>query len=535
MLSPDHQAYRAGLRSWCRTHGREPDVAAQLTRYGNALVVLWELDLAPARPVLQACYAPDPRGGDPWDPLVMLRCLLLAVLVGQPSLNDWVADLKANRVLRVLASLPGEDAPGVGTCYDFLHRLHNGPVRRACAHQDRPSDAERRRAETPRHLQKAERPPKEKKKRGRRRKTDPAPVVAPAVTERLVAELEQARALANPHDLLARLSAILLTVGVAASAQRGLLGKLSQVRAAGDGSALVTGASRQGKRVCGHPKTERCECPKRFSDPEAQFGWDEHRKTFFFGHHFYEISVSSEGHDLPLAIRLDPGNASDFTASLQTFERLRKDLRATLPELAITTFIADSGHDGEPVYRFLLDRGAAPVIPLKGPAPATHPQRPDLKLSARGVPTCQAGAEMTSWGSAGPGRKVFVCPVKAGKLKTCPLAPADQPDWLCQPGTRLGPVVGVKVDDNPRLCPPIPRNSPGYQPLMNLRSGCERSNSVKKEAFKLEAARHRRSSFWLIRLHLIALLQHARAWVARVAPADLVADLLSPNTQPQAA
>jgi hypothetical protein len=28
---------------------------------------------------------------------------------------------------------------------------------------------------------------------------------------------------------------------------------------------------------------------------------------------------------------------------------------------------------------------------------------------------------------------------------------------------------------------------------------------MKKESFKLEAARHRRPSFWLIRLHLIAL------------------------------
>lgn len=526
MPSPDHQAYRAGVRAWCRAHRHEPDVAAQLTRFGTALVVLWELDLAPARPVLQACYAPLPRGGDPWDPLVMLRCLLLAALVKQPAINDWVDDLRANRVLRVLAGLLGEDVPGVGTFYDFFHRLHNGPIRRSCEHQLRPSDAERQRARTPRQLKKAERPPKEKKKPGRRRKGDPAPVVDPAVTERLVAELQAARDQSNPADLQARLAAILLTVGVHESAQRGLLGKLGQLRVTGDGSALVTGASSQGRRVCGHPRTQHCDCPKRYSDPDAQFGWDHYRQIYFFGHHFYEIQVNSEGNDLPLAIRLDPGNASDFTASLLTFERLRKDLRVTLPELAIKIFIADSGHDSEPTYRFLLGHGVTPVMPLKSPAPATHPKRPDVHLSPRGVPTCQAGAEMTSWGSAGPERKIFVCPVKAGKLPTCPLAPPEQPDWRCQPGTRLGPAVVIKVDDNPRLCPPIPRNSPGYQPLMNLRSGCERSNSVKKETFKLEAAHHRRSSFWLIRLHLIALLQHARAWVARASPADLVADLL---------
>jgi hypothetical protein len=42
------------------------------------------------------------------------------------------------------------------------------------------------------------------------------------------------------------------------------------------------------------------------------------------------------------------------------------------------------------------------------------------------------------------------------------------------------------------------RTTDRYADLMKLRSGTERSNSVKKEAFALEAARHRRSSFWLI-------------------------------------
>jgi hypothetical protein len=61
---------------------------------------------------------------------------------------------------------------------------------------------------------------------------------------------------------------------------------------------------------------------------------------------------------------------------------------------------------------------------------------------------------------------------------------------------------------------------------MKLRAGCERSNAVKKERFRLEHARHRRASFWLIRLHLIALLQHARAWVAGRSALDFVRELI---------
>lgn len=52
MPSPDHEAFRADLRAWCRIHDHEPGVAAQLSRYREALAILWDMDLAPAQPVL---------------------------------------------------------------------------------------------------------------------------------------------------------------------------------------------------------------------------------------------------------------------------------------------------------------------------------------------------------------------------------------------------------------------------------------------------------------------------------------------------
>ncbi len=95
----------------------------------------------------------------------------------------------------------------------------------------------------------------------------------------------------------------------------------------------------------------------------------------------------------------------------------------------------------------------------------------------------------------------------------------------------MAPVVNLSIEQNPRLCPPVPRNSTRHQQLYNLRSGAERSFSVKKEFFQLEAARHRRKSFWLIRLHLMALLQHARAWVADKDAGALVDFLLGRGQQ----
>jgi len=100
------------------------------------------------------------------------------------------------------------------------------------------------------------------------------------------------------------------------------------------------------------------------------------------------------------------------------------------------------------------------------------------------------------------------------------------PDWHCRPHQRYGPTTTVKTNHNPRLFPELPRNNPRFTEMYKLRSGCERSNSVKKETYHLEAAKHRRSSFWLIRLHLMAILQHARTWVLEEDASAFVDSLL---------
>ena len=77
----------------------------------------------------------------------------------------------------------------------------------------------------------------------------------------------------------------------------------------------------------------------------------------------------------------------------------------------------------------------------------------------------------------------------------------------------MGPVVYVRNDEDPRLYPEIARSSPLYKKTMNQRTGCERSNSTKKVTYKLGERPCRNTSHYLIRLYLVSLLEHARAWV----------------------
>ncbi len=90
MPSHKHQHYCIDIALWIREHGHEPGIVEEIELFAPALLVLWQLDLEPARPILASCYAKSPRGSKPWDPVVLLRCLLLALLVGQPKINKWV-------------------------------------------------------------------------------------------------------------------------------------------------------------------------------------------------------------------------------------------------------------------------------------------------------------------------------------------------------------------------------------------------------------------------------------------------------------
>lgn len=562
MPSPEHQTYQDQLVLALCKLAHEPDRRRCIDNYAVAIVILYHLDLSPATPILEQGYADSPRGSKPWSPLPVLRALLLGHLIGAIKPNDLSQRLRGCPVLRAIAGFSREEmdahdqpAPGGATFYDFFHRLFDGPQRTGCEHVQPPSRQQARRAREPqpkkgrtsqntddnKTKEKTVKKTSSRKARRSRRETQKekarAQAIAGGVTERLVGQLQAARDSHNPNDLTERLGQILLECGIQHSAQRGLLGDVTALITTGDGSPLPTASDSHGRRVCECEKTTRCDCPRVYSDPDATWGWDHYRETYFFGHHFYEVSVTSEGRDLPLAIHLDPANETDHTASVKTMDRLHKRLRDHASGWSIDLFIADAGHDSLAEHQFHRSWSVRPVIPLAKKAPATHPSRGEVKLSDRGVPVCQAGIEMASWGSAGHGsarRPLFLCPVGAGKIAQCPLAPAAEPTWSCRPDLKRGPSVTLSPQDDPRLFPLIARNSAQYKKLYRMRSGTERSNSLKKGVYALPGCRHRRASFWLIRLHLAALLQHAKAWVVELDACAFVAALLG-ETQEAAA
>ena len=505
MPTPRHAAYTTSTLDRLTVLARDPEQIPRIEEYAEAAETLLLLDLEPARARLESGFAPKPRGGQPRDCVVVWRVILLGLLIGEVHYNVLVKKYRANPVLRLLAGLADEDiGPGVGTLYDFEHRLHDGAYRPRCAHEERPSVTERRRATTPQ--------PKRETAAAAKRAGRARPPNATAAS--VVEDIGKRAAQVLPDDLVCRFNELLHLVAVVPSAQSGSLGDLGRLHVACDSSILPTGADVHGSKTCEHPRFERCDCPRVYSDPDATVGYDANSERPYFGHRFAEVTCGSGKHDLPLAIDLNTANVPDAVAGPLIFERLGKMLAVTLPNAAIEVAVMDSGFDAEAIHAHLVGLGINPVIPLKTAAPAHHPIRKELVLSPRAIPMCAAGVEMAPAGSAGAGTKAFTCALRVGRLDRCPLAPPGAANWHCRPDLKAGPSVVLNISDNPRLCPKIARNSDDYDRLYKTRTTCERSNSMKKVKFKLLSARRRRKSGWHFMLVGIAVLQHALAWKA---------------------
>lgn len=481
----------------------------------EAALILIGLDLEPARPILESLYSPDPRGQKPYDPVRMLRALLLMVLLKYTSITNWAEALKANPRLARMAGFEPDDVPVAGTFYAFIDRLEDGEYEKPCEHRIKPS-----RLRKGKHLRNLASEKKQRQKDAKAKAADAA--TYDSITQKLKDDLMASQDQPRPDDITRRLEDILILCAIIPSAEKGLLGSLESMTISGDGSALPTGASPNGKPACKCHENGiyKCEHDRYYSDPTANWGYDSYRDCYYFGHTFYQHVVSTNGHDLPMQVSISQASETDFTLSMKSLDRLKKAMREHGLDWKIHNAVYDSGHDAIGIYEYVMESDITPIIALN-PRSGTYPSPTGNadKVNENGIPICPAGKLMRRNGFHKARHRIYyACPVKRPSQRNgeriwlthideCPNS------VLCQPDTKMGPVVYVKTKDDPRLYPPIRRGSPKFKKLMNLRSGCERSNSLKKETYGLGNRPCRSDNHFLVRLYLVSILEHAKAWL----------------------
>jgi len=491
LVSRSHQDYLIFVTDQLQKEYGTPDARLLLQQfYGDLLFWITPIDLSSTASLVRTSYSSKTKGRAPRDPGDMLRSALLMTKSGM-SVDDWVRALRTIPVYAILSGFEPRDTPGVGTFYDFFRRLW----RAASPHKT---------GRTKRRLKK----PRKKGKKNEKQKPK-----NPKITEKLVARiLREGKTHYAPkeHDLLQQL---FQTMFVAPSAAKGLLGDTNAFRVIGDGSPVETGARSYGKFLCDCRKSGnwKCTCKRQFSDPDADWGWDSYREKYYYGRTLYMFTAADSPYNLPVYPRLFRASQHDSVSWICGY----RELRYWYADWKVGEAILDSAHDALPIYTMLEHDDVSAIIDLNLRR-SGHLVYNEMKINSDGVPVCPIGRQLVCWGRC-PGRQriKWRCPAKVGKWE-CPTP--------CSP-SEYGRTFYTSTADNPRLFPRIRRDSKQWRKRYALRTGVERCIKRQKVDYKLEDSRGRSSRHWNIRVYLIAMCQHADAWLEEAKKHNQVASV----------
>lgn len=455
-------------------------------------VKLWMTDLSSITTLLHDSYSN--RGPEPRDPASLLRSYLLFLMTNpEMGLTEWVNELKRTPIYAILSGFASNDLPGVGTFYDFFQRLWPA-------------------------VDKNLRPKKQRKRKGKakkgKKKGEKAPTTSPGRVERLVKWMMRHADKKNalPAD---RLFHFFQTQILTVSANLGLLGDVSALSAAGDGTPVVTSAYPRSKPTCDCRARGIADCNhhRLYSQPDCNSGWDSARERYFNGYHLYMISAADSKHDLPLYPRLQPASRHDAVSLVMSTVEFKQ--RFTLG--AVDKMLLDAAHDAESIYLLLEHQGMEPFIDLniRSKKNTVSKAANDIQISPKGIPICPKGNPMKPNGTDRKlHRRKWRCTAACG----CSTA-------------KYGRTFYTKTSDDPRLFPKTPRDSEKWNLVYKRRTSIERSNKREKVDYKLESGRHRSTMMWYIRVYGIMICQHMDAWyVSQKDKWDWLKQVICPQT-----
>lgn len=258
-------------------------------------------------------------------------------------------------------------------------------------------------------------------------------------------------------------------ISVETSIQLGLLDHSCYL--SGDGTSVRTGASSYGRKVCDCRKHGifKCDCPRHYADPKAEYGWDSYKTQYYYGHTAYFLSTYNKEQkvDLPLYVKMLSAKRHDSVTAIISLA----EFRSLYPEMTLQGFISDSASDNYPTYKLLQcpDWNIPAFIALnhRQEAKFTYKQLP---INDEGIPICEGGLPMIYDGRDNTRcRNKFRCPAMAKKDVKCPLSA------YCS-SSPYGRTVYTKTEDNPRSFTVVPRNSKKWRSVMKQRTSIERIN-----------------------------------------------------------
>lgn len=243
------------------------------------------------------------------------------------------------------------------------------------------------------------------------------------------------------------------------------------VTLSGDGTCVHSHASPYGHKVCKCTENSvfHCSCKRHFSDPDAHWGWDSDKETFYFGHTLYMLCSHNAkvGIDLPLHIRFLDARRHDSVSAIVSL----REFKTINPDIPVRDICLDSAHDNYATYKLCRQWDIRPFIDLNSNRgrPGSIPD--SISIDGDGTPLCMAGFRMVNWG---------YCKQKHSRKWRCPLACGKISSCSCKEKCSASPYgrcVYTKPDWDIRLYTPVPRGTDEYKKIYNNRTACERVNN----------------------------------------------------------
>lgn len=292
------------------------------------------------------------------------------------SITKWSVKVASDPLLFDSCGFEGK-APSVASYYDFLVRLwladHKLQIKR--------------KLRVKRFVSK----PKKKLKAGEKQPPKRAGTVKKLITKAIKGKLKNF----CPDIIFQKLIARCV---VDTSSAMGILGNTKSLSVAFDGSPYYSGASHYGVKICScrSKGIYNCQCPRRFSDPDAKWGWDSYREQWFFGNTLFNVTASDSPYDLPIYIKMVQASRHD---SITTVFALH-DIHRLFPNLHFDNFVADGAMDNYPTYDLLKHYDILPFISLDSRTKAkfNYPHPDILCFDNKGNPICMGGIPFHNWG-----------------------------------------------------------------------------------------------------------------------------------------
>lgn len=200
------------------------------------------------------------------------------------------------------------------------------------------------------------------------------------------------------------------------------------------------------------------------ADPDASWGCKGHKEkgesAWWFG--YKEHLAVDTAAELTLAYHTTTASMSDSKNLTVLLEKLDR----RLPAGHLEAVMADAQYDSQDNYAAVWSRGALPIIDFND-----RGWEPPVGYTAEGNPLCPCGRPMRFLGRD----RAYV---KYGSGDGC----------TCRDG-RL--IRRWRIDENPRLHPPLPRHTKKWKRLYDERTAVERVNSRGKEHGRWRSLKHR--------------------------------------------